>query len=71
MSLPHSIAFDPILEVCSSPMKKRRKKKIDVGKEARRAARNSGLAPAVTRVIPDKRKRPPKHKGSWLETEAV
>jgi len=52
-------------------MKKRRKKKIDVGKEARRAARNSGLAPAVTRVIADKRKRPPKHKGSWLETEAV
>jgi hypothetical protein len=52
-------------------MKKRRKKKLDVGKEARRAARNSGLAPAVTRVISDKRKRPPKHKGDWLETETV
>jgi hypothetical protein len=50
-------------------MKKRRKKKIDKGKEARRAARNSGIAPAVTRVIPDKRKRPPKHRKELLETE--
>jgi hypothetical protein len=41
---------------------KRRKKKLDKGTEARRAARNSGLAPAGTRIIPDKRKRPPKHK---------
>jgi hypothetical protein len=51
-------------------MKKRKKKIIDVGKEARRAARNSGLAPAVTRVIPDKRRRPPKHKKRLLEGEA-
>jgi hypothetical protein len=51
-------------------MKKRKKIIIDVGKEARRAARNSGLAPAVTRVIPDKRKRPPKHKKQWLAAEA-
>jgi hypothetical protein len=50
-------------------MKKRKKKIIDVGKEARRAARNSGLVPAVTRVIPDKRKRPPKHKKQLLEIE--
>jgi hypothetical protein len=50
-------------------MKKRRKKVIDIGKEARRAARNSGIAPAVTRVIPDKRKRPPKHKKLLLEGE--
>jgi hypothetical protein len=50
-------------------MKQRRKKRIDKGKEARRAARNSGLAPAGTRIIPDKRKRPPKHKKQSLETE--
>ncbi len=49
---------------------KRKKKIIDVGKEARRVARKSGIAPAVTRVIPDKRKRPPKHKKHWLETES-
>jgi hypothetical protein len=41
---------------------KRTKKKLDKGTEARRVARKSGLAPAATRVIPDKRKRPPKHR---------
>lgn len=48
---------------------KKRKKVLDKGTEARRAARNSGIAPAVTRVIPDKRKRQPKHKKRLLETE--
>jgi len=48
-------------------MKKRKKKVLDVGKEARRVARKSGIAPGVTRVIPDKRRRPPKHKKQWLE----
>jgi hypothetical protein len=51
-------------------LRKRPKKKLDKGTEARRVARKSGIAPAVTRVIPDKRKRPPKHKKHWLETEA-
>jgi len=50
-------------------MKKKRKKKFDRATEARRAARNSGVAPANTRVIEDKRKRPPKHKQNWLETD--
>jgi hypothetical protein len=51
-------------------MAKRRKKKIlDIGVEARRAARRSGIAPAATQVVPDKRKRPPKHKKTWLEKE--
>jgi hypothetical protein len=49
---------------------KKRKKILDKGTEARRAARISGIAPAATRVIPDKRKRPPKHKKQLLETEA-
>ena len=49
---------------------KRRKKVLDKGTEARRAARNSGLAPAVTRVIPDKRKHPAKHKKTLLELQA-
>jgi hypothetical protein len=47
----------------------KRKKVLDKGTEARRAARKSGIAPAVTRVIPDKRKRPPKHKKPLLEAE--
>ena len=50
-------------------MKRKRKKVLDKGKEARRAARNSGLAPSNTRVIPDKRKRSAKHKKEWLEKE--
>ena len=48
---------------------KRKRKNIDKGVEARRAARKSGLAPAVTRVIPDKRKQPAKHKKQLQETE--
>jgi hypothetical protein len=50
-------------------VKKRKKKRFEAGKEARRRARASGLAPASTRVIPDKRKRAPKHKKEWLEGE--
>jgi len=49
---------------------KKRKKVLDKGTEARRAARNSGIAPAVTRVIPDKRKQPPKHKKQSIEGES-
>jgi hypothetical protein len=52
-------------------MKKAPRKKFDKGKEARRVARNSGLAPAKTKVIADKRKRPPKHKKKWLEDPPV
>jgi hypothetical protein len=51
-------------------VKKPKKKRFEAGKEARRRARSSGLAPSATRVIPDKRKRPPKHKSDWLESEA-
>jgi len=48
-------------------MKRKKRRAINVGKEARRLARKSGLAPAITRVIPDKRKKPEKHKKRWLE----
>jgi molybdopterin biosynthesis enzyme MoaB len=50
-------------------MKRRKKKVIDVGKEVRRVARKSGIAPAATRVIPDRRKRAEKHKKQWLSSE--
>jgi hypothetical protein len=52
-------------------MKKRKKKGLDKGTEARRRARESGIVPAVTRVIVDKRKRPPKHRKEWLEKESA
>lgn len=51
-------------------MKKARRKKFDKGTEARRVARKSGIVPANTKVIADKRKRPPKHKQKWLEERA-
>jgi hypothetical protein len=51
-------------------LKKRKKKRFEAGKEARRRARASGLTPAATRIIPDKRKRPPKHKSDWLESDS-
>jgi hypothetical protein len=50
-------------------MKRKRKKILDKGTEARRAARNSGIAPAATRVIPDKRKLPPKHRKKFPEAD--
>lgn len=43
-----------------------RKKKLDKGTEARRIARKLAPPPATTRVVPDKRKRPEKHKKSLL-----
>jgi hypothetical protein len=43
-----------------------RKEKLDKGTEARRVARKSGIKPGVTRVIPDKRRKPPKHKEDLL-----
>lgn len=50
-------------------MKRRKKKVLDAGTEARRAARRSGLAPGATKVITDKRNRPARHKKKWLESE--
>ena len=45
---------------------KRRRKKLDKGTEARRLARKCGLVPGVTRVVEDKRRKPPKHKHDLL-----
>jgi hypothetical protein len=51
---------------------KRRRKRIEKGAEARRRARKSGLAPAVTRIIEDKRRKPQKHKKDLLrETDEL
>jgi hypothetical protein len=48
-------------------MTRARKKKFEKGTEARRRARNSGLKPATTKVVADKRKKPPKHKPDLLQ----
>jgi len=50
-------------------MAKSRKKQLDKGTEARRLARKIGVPPSTTRVIPDKRKKPAKHKGKDLIVE--
>jgi hypothetical protein len=50
-------------------MRRKRKPTLDKGVEARRRARNSGLSPAVTRVVADKRKKPPKHKKNLLQED--
>jgi hypothetical protein len=48
---------------------KKMRKKLDVGKEARRRARQSAGLPPSERVIPDKRLRLPKHKKKILDSE--
>jgi hypothetical protein len=48
---------------------KKMRKKLDVGKEARRRARQSAGLPPAERVILDKRLRPPKHKKKVVESE--
>jgi hypothetical protein len=64
----------PNFEGCSMPgtsaeekTMEKKKKKLEKGKEARRRARAAGAAPAGTRVIQDKRKKPEKHKRPWME----
>jgi hypothetical protein len=47
----------------------KRKNKLDVGKEARRRARERAGIPPAERVIVDKRRKPPKHKKKLLEEE--
>ena len=44
--------------------------KLRVGKEARRRARNAAGAPPAEKIIPDKRRKPPKHKKSPLQEQA-
>jgi hypothetical protein len=41
---------------------KTRKRRIDVGSETRRRAREKVGLPPAARVLPDKRRRPQKHK---------
>jgi hypothetical protein len=46
---------------------KRRLKKFSAGGEARRRARELAGPPPAARIIPDKRLKPPKHRGKLLE----
>jgi hypothetical protein len=45
----------------------KKKKGLDKGREARRLARSAAAAPGATKVVPDKRNKPEKHKKKWVE----
>ncbi len=47
----------------------RKRKKYTAGKEARRRAREMAGQPPAERVLPDKRRKPPKHKNRLIEQE--
>lgn len=49
----------------------RKKRRLRGGSEARRLARSLVGQPRPARVIPDKRKLPPKHKKQILEDELL
>ena len=49
--------------------KPRRKKRLDAGKEARRVARDRIGQPPAGHTIPDKRRKPPKHKKELVAEE--
>jgi len=45
---------------------RKKKKRFDAATEARRRARKVAPIPAGEKIIPDKRKKPEKHKRDWL-----
>ncbi|MBI3670800.1 MAG: hypothetical protein HY237_13595 [Acidobacteria bacterium] len=49
--------------------RKKTRKKYSAGKEARRRARETAGLPPTERVLPDKRRKPPKHKKELFEQE--
>jgi hypothetical protein len=51
--------------------KRSKKTKLDAGREARRMARERAGQPPAERIIPDKRKKPPKHKKALIEDELL
>lgn len=48
-----------------------KRKKLDKGTEARRLARKAAARPGATKVVQDRRKKPEKHKGKWLEEQGT
>ncbi len=48
---------------------KKHRKKYSAGKEVRRRARELAGLPPAERVIPDRRRKPPKHKKELIEQE--
>jgi len=51
--------------------KSKSRQRLNVGKEARRRAREKAGLPPTERIIPDKRRKPPKHKRRLPEEECL
>ncbi|MFZ0639897.1 MAG: hypothetical protein WA020_12320 [Candidatus Acidiferrales bacterium] len=51
--------------------RKRKKPKFEKGTEARRSARENVGTPPAARVIPDQRRKPPKHKKRLIEDDSL
>ncbi|MFZ0334780.1 MAG: hypothetical protein WAN10_10075 [Candidatus Acidiferrales bacterium] len=51
-------------------MTRKRKPKFEKGTEARRIARENAGTPPAARVIPDRRRKPPKHKKRLVEEDS-
>jgi len=49
----------------------KKRRKFSAGRAARRAARELAGQPPVERVIPDKRRKTPKHKKDWSREEEL
>jgi hypothetical protein len=49
---------------------RRKPSQFTAGREARRRARELAGTPPTERIIPDKRRKPPKHKKKILEEES-
>ena len=66
-----SHTLPPDLSVRESSMARniRNRQKIDVGKEARRRARMQIGRPPAEKIVPDKRKKPPRHKKRLMEDD--
>jgi len=53
------------------PMSPKKRRKFSAGKAARRVARELLGQPPAERVIPDKRRKPPKHKKPLVPEEVL
>jgi hypothetical protein len=70
---PRNSCATPVegINLAFSLAKSKSRQRLNVSKEARRRAREQAGLPPAERIIPDKRRRPPKHKRKLLEEELL
>jgi len=52
-------------------MARKKRREFRAGVEARRRARQAAGLPPAEKIVPDKRKKPPRHRKKWLEAEVL